>query len=73
MVSETTATVAVLVVANVLSRTVPTKVLLLRFPLGVNNNLHAHPIQIVLFVLVEYLEPRPLSLSSIGHAKEEPL
>lgn len=65
MVSKTASTVAILIISNVLSRSVPTDIFLLRLPFGVNNDFHAHLIEVILFVLIEDFEPRPLSLSGI--------
>lgn len=73
MISETTSTVAILIIPYVLSCTMPAQILLLRFPFGVNNDLHSHLIKVILFVLVEDFEPGPLSLSGVGHSKEKPL
>ena len=65
--------VAVLVVLDVLTSSVPAKVLFLRLFLGVDDDLHAHLVEVVEFVLVEYFELDFEVFGGVGSFEKEPL
>ncbi len=51
----------------------PTEILLLGLFLTVNDDFHAHLVQTVLLVLVQYVEFYLLPLICVGNLKEKPL
>ena len=65
--------VAVLVVLDIVAAPVPTEVLLLALPLGVEDDLHPHPVEVVELVLVQNVELHRLPPARVRHLEEKPL
>lgn len=68
-----TLTIAILVILYILTSPVPAEILLLGLPLGVDDDLHAHLVEVVHLVLVEDVEAHLVVLEGVGHFEEEPL
>lgn len=56
LIVTTALTISILIVLNVLAPSVPAEIFLLRLALRINDDFHAHFVQIVHFVVVENIE-----------------
>jgi len=65
--------VSILVVLDIVTTAMPTQVLQLRLLLRINNNLHAHLVEIIYLVLIQDLELDPQLRSRVRHLEEKPL
>ena len=65
--------VAVLIIEDVVSFAMPADVLLLAFPFGVDDDLHAHLVKVVHLVVVQDVKLADVALDCVGNLEEEPL
>lgn len=68
-----TFTVTVLVILDILASSMPAHILLLALSFGVDDNLHAHLVEVVHLVLVQDIKLDCVILESVRHLEEEPL
>ena len=73
LIVTTALTISILIVLYVLSPPVPAKIFLLRLTLRINDNFHAHFVQIVHFVVIEYIESHFMVFEGIWDFEEKPL